>query len=316
MEARPMTQDKKVAEQAGHREKGLVALSSVLAAILLTGTKLTVGLHTGSLGILSEAAHSLLDLVAAVITLWAVRAASQPADREHTYGHGKFENLSALFETVLLLVTCVWIVYESIDRLFFEPVRIETSAWSFGIMALSIVVDVSRSRALQKAADKYQSQALEADALHFSTDVWSSSVVIVGLALVAVSGRLGLPWLEKADAAAALGVAAIVAWVSVRLGKKSINDLLDAVPPGMKEQVARAARVQGVVEVLQVRIRRSGPELFADVTVGIQQESSFRQSHDIASAAEGAIRAELPGTDVTIHCEPVEAPSKDAPRGA
>jgi cation diffusion facilitator family transporter len=304
------------AAQAGHREKGLVALSSVLAAVLLTGTKLTVGLHTGSLGILSEAAHSLLDLVAAVITLWAVRAASRPADREHTYGHGKFENLSALFETVLLLATCIWIVYESIHRLFFEQVRVETSAWAFAIMALSIVVDVSRSRALLKAARKYQSQALEADALHFSTDVWSSSVVIVGLALVGVSGRLGLPWLEKADAVAALGVAGIVAWVSVNLGKKSIDDLLDAVPPGMKEQVARAARVQGVVDVLQVRIRRSGPEFFADVTVGIQQESSFRESHAIASAAEGSIRAVLPGTDVTIHCEPVEAPASEAPGGA
>jgi len=199
------------------REKRFVAFSSVLAAVFLTAMKVAVGVSTGSIGILAEAAHSSLDLVAAVVTLWAVRSAGRPADPEHTYGHAKIENLSALFETALLLLTCLWIVYESIERLFFHPAHVEPTAWAFAVMSISIVVDVSRSRALARTAKKYGSQALEADALHFSTDVWSSAVVLLGLALVVVSHRTGVAWLAKADAVAALVVAAIVVALSLNL---------------------------------------------------------------------------------------------------
>ena len=290
-----------------HDEKSSVAFSSLLAALLLTCIKLVVGWMTGSLGILSEAAHSGLDLVAAGVTFWAVRAASRPADREHTYGHGKFENLSALFETVLLLATCGWIVYESVDRLFFRPVRVETSIWGFVVMAVSIAVDVGRSRALTKAARKYQSQALEADALHFSTDIWSSSVVIVGLACVFLGDKLAIAWLHKADAVAAVGVAGIVVWVSLRLGKKTIDDLLDAVAPGMRDQVEHAARVDGVLDVRQVRIRRSGSEVFADVVLTVPRDTALERAHDVATEAEAAIARCLPGADVIVHVEPVTA---------
>jgi cation diffusion facilitator family transporter len=157
------------------REKRIVAATSVVAAIFLTGLKLVIGLLTGSLGILAEAAHSGLDLAAAVITMFAVQVSDRPADRTHQYGHGKIENLSALIETMLLLVTCFWIVYEALHRLFFESVEINPSWWAFLTMAISIIVDFSRSRALARTARKYHSQALEADALHFSTDIWSSS---------------------------------------------------------------------------------------------------------------------------------------------
>lgn len=300
--------DSAAATAAGHREKGLVALSSVLAAVLLTTLKIAVGLATGSIGILSEAAHSGLDLVAAAVTLFAVRFATRPADRRHAYGHGKVENLSALFETGLLLATCVWIVWESADRLLFHPAAVEVTPWSFAVMALSIAVDLSRSRALRRVAVKYRSQALEADALHFQTDVWSSSVVIAGLACVAVAGRLGLPWLVHADAAAAIGVAAIAVAISVRLGKKSLDDLLDAAPPDLHEAVARAALVPGVHDVRQVRLRRSGPEVFADVTVEVDRAVSFERAHDAASAVEAAVRAAAPGADVVVHVEPARAP--------
>ena len=192
------------------REKHMVALSSVLAAVFLTAMKIVVGLLTGSLGILSEAAHSGLDLVAAAVTYFAVRVSGRPPDFEHPYGHGKIENLSALFETLLLLLTCVWIFYEAIQRLFFKNVEVETSIWAFVIMAISIGVDFTRSRALARAAKKYDSQALEADALHFSTDIWSSSVVIAGLGLVWLAENLGIEWLKHADAVAAMGVAVIV----------------------------------------------------------------------------------------------------------
>jgi cation diffusion facilitator family transporter len=292
---------------AADREKRLVALSSVVAAVALTSMKIVVGLATGSIGILAEAAHSALDLVAAAVTLAAVRASGRPADREHAYGHGKVENLSALFETALLLATCAWIAWESVERLFVRAAHVEVNGWSFAVMAVSIAVDVSRSRALQRAADRYGSQALEADALHFSTDVWSSSVVIGGLVCVVLAGRLGVPWLAQADAVAALGVAGISAWVSLRLGKRSVNELLDAAPPGLAEAVTRAALVAGVVDVRKVRLRRSGADIFADVTVAVAREASLERAHDTASAVEAAVSAVAPGADVVVHVEPVPA---------
>jgi len=291
-----------------HREKRLVALTSVVAAVLLTSMKLTVGVATGSLGILSEAAHSGLDLVAAAVTLWAVKASSRPADTVHTYGHGKFENLSALFETLLLLSTCVWIVWEAISRLFFEDVHVQVTAWSFAIMVISIVVDWSRSRALLRVARKYGSQALEADALHFSTDIWSSLVVIGGLGFVLLGENNGVPWLAKADCVAALAVAGIVIWISMQLGRKSIDDLLDAVPPGTQEAVARAAEgVAGVLDVKQTRVRRAGPETFVDITLTVGRTAHIERAHAIADAAEGAIRNVVRGADVVVHVEPVSA---------
>src|ERR1035438_3051293 len=166
------------------RDKRAVALSSLLAAVGLTAFKIIVGIATGSLGILAEAAHSGLDLVAAAVTVFAVRFSARPPDRTHLYGHHKIENLSALLETLLLLGTCAWIVREAIHRLLFHRAEIEVTIWSFAVMIFSIVVDISRSRALARAAQKYQSQALEADALHFRTDVWSSCVVIAGLIAV------------------------------------------------------------------------------------------------------------------------------------
>jgi len=297
----------RTAAQSALHEKSVVAASSVAAAVLLTSMKVVVGVATGSLGILSEAAHSGLDLVAAAMTYFAVRVSAQPADHEHTYGHGKFENLSALFETLLLLVTCVWIIYEAVSRLFFREVPIEVTPWSFAVMGTSIIVDISRSRALSRAAKKYNSQALEADALHFSTDVWSSTVVILGLIGVVMAPRLGLPWLAEADAVAALCVAAIVVWVSVQLGKKSIADLVDAVPDGVQQSVARAAEVAGVLEVMRVRIRKSGADTFADVTLAVRRDTALEQAHEIASRAESAIREAVPGADVVVHVEPVRS---------
>src|SRR5262244_1680227 len=175
-----------VAYKAGsmRAEKRSVAGNSVLAAVAITGLKIVVGVTTGSLGILSEAAHSGLDLVAAVVTLFSVQVSDKPADADHQYGHGKVENFSAFIETGLLLLTCVWIIYEAVKRLFFHHVEIEPSLAAIGVMLLSMIIDFWRSRALARIARRYDSQALEADALHFSTDIWSSGVVILGLLLV------------------------------------------------------------------------------------------------------------------------------------
>jgi cation diffusion facilitator family transporter len=284
-----------------------------VAAFALTGMKLTVGWATNSLGILSEAAHSGLDLVAAGITLWAVHISGRPADQDHTYGHGKFENLSALVETLLLLATCVWIIYEAIRRLFFEGnVEVDATIWAFLVVIVSIVIDFGRSRALLRVARKYQSQALEADALHFSTDIWSSLVVLGGLTGVRLAQSLNLPWLERADAVAAMGVAVLVIWVSFQLGRKAVDDLLDRVPHDLQEEVAAAAKVPGVEDVKQVRVRRSGPEVFADVTLTVDRGAAFEGAHDIADEAEQAVRSRLPKADIVVHVEPVASSTEEA----
>ncbi|HWQ10458.1 MAG TPA: cation diffusion facilitator family transporter [Holophaga sp.] len=292
-----------------HDEKRRVAITSVVAAVVLTGTKIVVGLATGSLGILSEAAHSALDLVAALMTVFAVRASAKPADADHPYGHGKFENLSALFETILLLVTCIWIIREAVLRLFFHEVAVETTVWSFAVIVLSIAVDVGRSRALMKVAKKHGSAALEADALHFSTDVWSSSVVLFGLAMVFLARFLHAPWLVKADSVAALAVAGIVAWVSIDMGRKTMGDLLDTVPPGMVEQAGAAAlAVPGVEGVLRVRMRKASGEWFSDIAIQVGSHLSTEESHQVADAVEEVLSRIMPGGDVVVHVEPKAGP--------
>jgi cation diffusion facilitator family transporter len=290
------------------KEKRRAALSSVLAAVLLTGLKLVVGLLTGSLGILAEATHSGLDLVAALVTFFAVRLSDRPPDKRHLYGYGKVENLSALVETLLLLVTCIWIIYEAIERLFFKSVEIEASFWAFGVMAVSIVVDISRSRILYQAARKHNSQALEADALHFSTDIWSSSVVIGGLALVWLGERLGpdWTWLAKSDAVAALGVALIVIYVSLQLGQRTVSVLLDAAPPGLAEQITtEAGQVPGVQSAGPVRVRQAGASTFVDLTVDVDRSASLEEAHQIATAVDERVSTLVRRGDVVVHVDPV-----------
>ncbi len=287
-------------------EKKRLALTSVLAAVLLTGSKMIVGILSGSLGILSEAAHSALDLLAAGMTYLSVRVSGKEADRKHTYGHGKIENLSAFFETLLLFVTCAWIFYEAGERLLgSEQIHVDATIWTFLVMILSIIVDFGRSRALMRAAKKHNSQALEADAVHFSTDIWSSAVVLLGLACVWLSGKLGLPWLEKADSIAALGVAVIVVWVCIRLGMKSIHVLLDGITPGLQEKIESATmNIPGILSVKRVRVRSSGPELFADITVTMERNISIESSHRTADEVEIRIKSEFPNMDIMVHVEP------------
>jgi cation diffusion facilitator family transporter len=297
-------------ESALH-EKRSVALLSVLAAVGLTTFKLIVGLLTNSLGILAEAAHSGLDLVAAAMTYFAVRVSDKPADDRHHFGHGKVENLSALFETLLLLATSGWIIFEAIDRLFIHPAKVEASLWSFVVMGGSIFIDINRSRMLYKAAKKYNSQALEADALHFSTDVWSSTVVILGLVGVTLAKYLpNLDWMHQADSVAALVVAIIVIYVSVELGWRTIAALLDSAPQGMLEKVEAAARsVSDVVDAHAVRIRPSGPTWFIDLHVTMNGNIHLNRAHATTEVIEKAVQAIVPGADVTVHVEPAsEAP--------
>ncbi len=288
--------------KAMRAEKRAVAGNSVLAALAITALKIFVGVTTGSLGILSEAAHSALDLIAAIVTLFSVRVSDKPADAEHQYGHGKVENFSAFIETGLLLLTCVWIVYEAIIRLFFHHVDIEPNVNAFAVMGISMVVDFWRSRALGRIATKYESQALEADALHFSTDIWSSGVVILGLLLVMAGRKLGIGWLRDADPIAALFVAGVVVYVSGRLARRTIDGLLDAAPPEVRSKIISAvSKVEGLLEIDRVRIRRAGNRYFADLSVGLARNVTFQRSEQMVSAVTTAVQSILPGADVVVH---------------
>jgi len=293
-------------QTAAEREKRMAALSSVVGAVGLTTFKIIVGLMTGSLGILSEAAHSGLDLVAALVTFFAVRLSDKPPDAQHRYGHGKLENLSALIETLLLLLTCVWIIYEAVKRLFFESVEVDASIWAFIVMFVSITIDYSRSRVLLRAARKHNSQALEADALHFSTDIWSSSVVILGLIGIRLSETSDrLHFLAKGDAVAALFVAVIVIVVSVQLGKRAVAGLMDTAPDGLEAQLKQAVEaVPGVTDCHKMRIRTSGPRVFADIHVRMDGNLPLSAAHALTEQIQQAARQINPDLDVTVHAEP------------
>jgi len=202
-------------------------------------------------------------------------------------------------------LTCFWIVYEAIRRLFFHSVEIEPTIIAFIVMALSIAVDIWRSRALGRIAVKYDSQALEADALHFSTDIWSSGVVIVGLALVWAGRDYQIAWLRQADPIAALFVAGVVVWVSWRLARRTIDALLDAAPAGVRNQILdRIATVAGVLEVERVRFRKAGNRYFADVSVGLERNFTFQRSEQVSDSVKSRVREVLPDADVVVHTIP------------
>jgi cation diffusion facilitator family transporter len=282
-------------------EKRAAAGTSVLAAIVITGLKIVVGITTGSLGILSEAAHSALDLIAALLTYLSVGVSDKPADADHQYGHGKIESFSAFVETGLLLLTCAWIIYEAVLRLFFRRVEIEPSVAAFGVMLFAMGIDWWRSRALGHIARKYDSQALEADALHFSTDIWSAGVVVLGLLLVLAGRAYHVDWLRDSDPIAALFVAGAVITVSWRLARRTVDALLDAAPPGVRSQIQDAvSRVEGVLEVDRVRIRRAGNRYFADLTVGLARGVTFQRSGQLTAAVTDAVHRILPDADVTV----------------
>lgn len=295
-------------------EKAQVILVSVVAAVALTTIKLIVGLLTGSLGILSEAAHSGLDLVASVITFMSVRIAGRPADADHPYGHGRFENLSATLQGLLLLATAGWIVYASVVRLFFRSMPVEASVSAFVVMGASVGIDLWRSRMLLAAARKFHSAALEADALNFHADMYSSAVVIVGLALTYAGQHLaGMAWLEKADAVAALVVALLIMRLSGGLAGRALGVLLDRAPQERAERMTRAIlAVPGVVRVDRVRLRESGNRVFADVVVTAPRTASLAEAHDLSDRVEAAVRSVEPRTETLVHVEPIRTETETA----
>jgi len=281
------------------KEKNNVALSSVIAAVFLTVFKFVVGIVTGSLGILSEALHSLLDLIAAVVTFFSVRMSDKPADKKHNFGHGKVENLSALIQTILLLVVCFWIFYEGISRIVTGDFHIEVTIWSYIVVVTSIVIDISRSRALSRVAKKHNSQALEADALHFSTDIWSSTAVLIGLLCV---DFFDFPY---ADPIAALIVAVIVLYVCYQLGKRSIDVLLDRAPEQSVKYIEEILNEHiEIQEYHNLRVRASGADTFITFNIHINPDTSFVEAHRFCDHLEKDIAKKITRSVVFIHVEP------------
>jgi cation diffusion facilitator family transporter len=288
-------------------EKRRVALTSVLAATLMTLLKLATGLVTGSLGMLSDAAHSGLDLVGAAMTFFSVSFSDKPADEDHTYGHGKVENLSAFAETFLMAISCIWIVTEAVIRIFIHPVAIRLSVWPFAVLLLSIAVDFTRSRQLATIAKRYGSAALEADALHFASDIWSSVAVLIGLAASWIGSVLQISWLRFADPVTAIVVSVLILRISWQLASKTVAVLTDAIPAQTRRDVLReVGRTPGVLAVEQARVRRSGTSYFADLTLGLARSLTFQRTEELVREATAAVQRVLPGTDVVIHTVPRE----------
>jgi len=284
--------------QTAIQEKKRAALLSIGSAAVLLCLKTFLVIRTDSLGILSEALHSGLDLVAAVITFLSVRVSDQPADERHPYGHGKFENFSAFIETGLLILTAVYIVYEAFHRLFFRSVHIQPSITAILILLVALSIDMTRARTLNVVAKRYSSEALEADALHFSTDVWSTIVVILGVALVWAGNVWNLPWLAYADSLAGLAVAGVILWVGSQLGRRTLDALLDAAPAGLQDQlVTEVGNISGVLHVERVRLRRAGNRYFVDATANLEQV------HALTDKIEKRI-AQIVPADVIVHAEP------------
>jgi cation diffusion facilitator family transporter len=286
----------------------MAALGSIGSALVLLGLKIFLAVVTGSLGVLSEALHSGLDLIAAILTFLSVRVSDRPADSDHTYGHGKFENFSAFVETGLLLATSVYIIIEAFTRLLFRRVHLQPSALAMGILGIAVCIDLVRSRALARVAREFPSEALEADALHFSTDVWSTLVVMLGMGTVWLGQQWGITWLQAADPIAALVVAAIVIWVGSQLGKRTIDALLDSAPAGLQERVTKEIQgLEGVLSTERVRVRRAGNQHFVDVTISVPRSASFEQVHAISDAVERRVGEIVPADvppDVMVHMEP------------
>jgi cation diffusion facilitator family transporter len=279
--------------------KEKAAFSSLLVAIFLTAIKLVVGILTNSLAIISEALHSGIDLIAAAMTLFAVMKSDTPPDSGHMYGHYKIENISSFIETLLLYITALWVLYEAVIRLLEGKVVVDISIWAIIVMMLSIILDFSRSRVLYRAAKKYNSQALEADAVHFNADLITSTVVIVGI----IPTFFGF---TQFDSYAALGVAVLIALIGYRIGKKSIASLMDAAPAGVEKLITEEVRkVEGVEKIDRIRVRESGPRIFVDITIFIDKTLRLEIAHGVTESVTRKIQAVVPDSDVVVHAEPL-----------
>ncbi len=308
--------------QAEDAKKAAAAISSVIWSALLTAMKFVVGIATGSLGVLSEALHSALDLLAALGTLFAVKLAARPADEEHPYGHGKVENLTALAEALLLLLTAGWVIWEAAERLLSDDpaaLQVQTSLWAFAVVIVSLLVDVSRSRMLHRVARETRSAALEADAAHFSTDIWSSAAVLIGITGAAIAPLVieesWLHWLcLRADVFASLVVALLILTVFWELACKAVNKLMDKADGTSAAAVRRVMKERmAAYPIEELRVREVGNKSYVAMTVGVPKDMHMDTAHEIADAIEALVGDVLPEAETMVHMQPrvLTAPSPE-----
>jgi len=285
--------------------KRRVALHSMLAALAMTALKLAAGLLSGSLGVLSDAAHSGLDLVGAMLTFLSVRVSDKPADDTHTYGHAKIENLSAFVEAGLMLISCAWIIFEAIQRIVRQEAVVHHSIWPVLVLLTSIAVDWWRSRELGAVAREFKSSALAADAFHFASDIWSTLAVLCGLGLSWLGSELQVGWLSYADPVAAILVSLLILRLTWKLTRETSQVLLDAAPIEIREKILReVANVEGVLAIEQARVRQAGSATFADLTVALPRSFTFEHTNELVQAATEAVQRVVPDADVVVHTVP------------
>jgi cation diffusion facilitator family transporter len=288
-------------------DKRGVALGSLLAAAAMTLLKLTAGLLSGSLGVLSDAAHSGLDLIGSALTFFSVRVSDKPADEDHTYGHAKFENLSSFAETGLMILSSAWIIWEAMVRILHQGSELHHALWPVPVVVASIAVDFWRSRKLGAVALKTGSAALATDAFHFASDIWSSVAVLCGLAASWIGAHFGVAWLRYADPFAAVVVSLMILRLTMRLGRETVAALLDEVPAETRRRLVEEVRqVEGVLAVEQARVRRAGTAYFADLTLALPRRTTFAHTNELVRAATEAVHRALPEADVVIHTVPRE----------
>jgi cation diffusion facilitator family transporter len=285
--------------------KRRVALQSMLAAAAMTVLKLAAGLFSGSLGVLSDAAHSGLDLAGAGLTFFSVQVSDKPADSGHTYGHAKFENLSAFVEAGLMAVSCAWIIWEAMQRIFRHEAAVRHSLWPVLVLLVSIGVDWWRSQQLSAVAKRYKSTALAADAFHFASDIWSTLAVLSGLALSWIGSSLHIAWLGYADPVAAMLVSLLILRLTWKLTRETSEVLLDAAPADVQWKILReVSQVDGVLAVEQARVRRAGSATFADLTVALPRTFTFEHTNELVRATTDAVQRVIPDADVVVHTVP------------
>ena len=290
------------------REKRRVSRDSMIAAAAMTILKLIAGVLSGSLAVLSDAAHSGLDLAGAALTFFSVRVSDKPADEDHTYGHAKIENLSAFTEAGLMGVSCAWIIFEAMHRILTRGVNLHLSPWPIAVVLSSIGVDFWRSRKLRAVAIKTGSPALATDAAHFASDIWASVAVLIGLLIAWVGDLIGQPALSYADPIAAIIVSLLILRMTIHLGHEAVRVLTDEIPAETRNRIVEdVENVAGVIAVEQARVRRAGANYFADFTLALPRTSTFEHTGGVVEAARAAVRRTLPTADVVIHTVPRES---------
>ncbi len=286
-------------------EKRRVALHSMLAAASMTILKLAAGLVSGSLGVLSDAAHSALDLAGATLTFFSVRVSDKPADEDHTYGHGKVENISSLAEAGLMVVSCAWIIREAASRILSRRVELHHSLWPVLVLLASIAIDYWRSQQLRAVARRTGSPALAMDAFHFASDIWSTLAVLAGLGLSWLGLQFDIRWLRYADPVAAIVVSLMILRITFSLTRETLGVLMDQISADVRRQIVnQVERVPGVLAVEQARVRRAGAAHFADLTIALPRHFTFEHTGELVRAATEAVHCTLPDADVVIHTVP------------